>query len=324
MEGTGEKECPNSKSMSDAQVASYTAFNLQARPDLRMVVGIFVKKDGFKIFASNACRVYHTDDIPWIDEDMPRRLLCVCMFRLHVPKLDSSLKIDYTYGRLEHLTFTLVQKGKTYSNMSIVHAGESIGRRTMVMTCLNPKPEDNVVVVKEQYIEEGRRFTEENILRKIHQNGRFPGVVSLVPDSPSSTTSISVSCGDVGTPEWIQRSKTRIVLAERGRFLLSGTTPKEMLMAMFDALEGELALPIHAFWLIFSPVSRNLFKRRNILHRDLSKNNILLRDKLAQYSLNSDDLRDMCFSDYLLDEGGQGEGICSECAAQTSSLMVLG
>ena len=64
MEGTGGKDSGKTEPESNAQAASYTAFNLQARPDLRSVVGIFVKATYFNIFASDACRVYQTNRIP--------------------------------------------------------------------------------------------------------------------------------------------------------------------------------------------------------------------------------------------------------------------
>jgi len=161
-----------------------------------------------------------------------------------MPDFDSSLKIEYQNKDSEHPTFVLLQERGNVDNLSLLHAGESIGRRTIVMA--NKDAKHRNVVIKEQYIEEGHRFKEENILKKIHENGRFPGVVSLVPDSPSSTTDIFVTHKASETSKSITRNKTRIMLTERGRSLLSGTTPREMLMVLFDALEGKSELIIDA------------------------------------------------------------------------------
>lgn len=60
-------------------------------------------------------------------------------------------------------------------------------------------------------------------------------------------------------------------------------------------------------------VSRILFRRRGILHRDLSKNNILIRNRVANYTGPLEhDLEDMCFSQYLLDESVKNDNVASE------------
>lgn len=68
-------------------------------------------------------------------------------------------------------------------------------------------------------------------------------------------------------------------------------------------------------------MSRILFSHRKILHRDLSINNVLLLDELAQYSMKEGDVEEMCFSDYLLDKSGQGAD--TKYVSQTGLLTVL-
>jgi hypothetical protein len=251
LEATGEEDSGKSKKDSEAQTGAYTTYHLQARPDLVSVVGIFVSVVGFKLFLSNACRVYHTPDINW-STAIGRQLLYAWMWRLYNPELDPSITIDMTPPTP---IFTVTANGrKPYGSLSVFRTGESIGRRTIILARALPDFEpprqlrsassvgskDAIIVIKEQYIEEGRRFKEGPILEKIHTGGRFPGVVRL--DHYEHVEGISVE-HQTNSDDKVKRLKTRLVLKDRGTRLADVKTPREFLMGIYDLLESEWPLP---------------------------------------------------------------------------------
>lgn len=275
---------------------SYVVLHLQARPDLCMGLGIFIGDKHVQFFAVNACAVYYTERLLWMDNYSEyQKVLCAWMWRLYHPQIDPSLTIQYppleTSPTLDHPTeptFTFKQGEIQYKNLKISYAGATIGRRTIVMAGKNTSGKS--VIMKWQYLD-SRRSMEIPLLMKIHQNGRFPGVVTLAPNCPSSRLGIPVRAGKT------ERHKTQLFLNETGERLTNIRTPREVLMAIYDALE----------------VSRFLFQRRSIFHRDYSEGNILLLNETANYEgpLPSD-LDDMCFSQYLLERGTEVGDLTSE------------
>ncbi|KIM20978.1 hypothetical protein M408DRAFT_305794 [Serendipita vermifera MAFF 305830] len=123
---------------------SYVALHLQARPDLCMALGISIGDKHVQFFAVNACAVYYTERFLWTDNyGEYQGVLCAWMWRLYHPEADSSLTIHYTHppqdpsSTIKHLTeptFTIKKDGKEYEKLKIIHAGATIGRRTIVMT----------------------------------------------------------------------------------------------------------------------------------------------------------------------------------------------
>lgn len=107
----------------DSKAALYIMLHLQTRPDLQMALGILVGERYYKLFATNACRVYQTKRIPWDTEEGCYRILCAWMWRLYQPDSDCSLAIEYTVPP----TFTIPQDGKKHRELSVIYAGETIG-----------------------------------------------------------------------------------------------------------------------------------------------------------------------------------------------------
>jgi hypothetical protein len=107
---------------------------------------------------------------------------------------------------------------------------------------IDPSQDPNIVI-KEQYIEASRRFKEGPILKKIHVNGDFPfpGVVRLDhhEDVKNDDREISVEEESKGTKGTPKRVKTRLVLKDRGTPLEKVETMRELLMGVYDLLEGE-------------------------------------------------------------------------------------
>jgi hypothetical protein len=248
LEATGAEESDQER---EAQAGAYTAYHLQARPDLVSVVGICVNVSSFKLFFSNACRVYHTPATKWSNANA-RKLLYTWMWRLYNTALDPSIAIDMTTSPIPIFTVT-TDDNKKHGSLGILQTGESIGLRSIVLARHQPEPGsspasdelDPNIVIKEQYIVEGRRFMEGPILKKIHEAGRFPGVVRL--DHSEYVKGISVEHRTNKKDDKITRLKTRLVLKDKGNRLADVKTPREFLMGIYDLLESEC--PLRPLWL---------------------------------------------------------------------------
>ncbi|RXW22990.1 hypothetical protein EST38_g2884 [Candolleomyces aberdarensis] len=101
-------------------------------------------------------------------------------------------------------------------------------------------------VVKIQLCRDNLRFNEIDILNNIHHDGKIPGVVRLV-------------CHERLPSIVPGREQFRLGLEQRGNPFMSIKTPRQMLMVAYDALE----------------IARILHNERNVIHRDVSKGNIL-------------------------------------------------
>jgi hypothetical protein len=265
LDATGvEQSSKASETRREAQEGAYTSYHLQARPDLVSVPGILASKSSFKLFFSNARRVYHTGAIDW-NSDKGQKLLYAWMWRLYHPERDKSITVDM---KASPPTFTVVAGGTAYNQLVILRAGESIDRRTMVFEKLDTNavlrrgtrleegsdlsvdeaqdPQSGFspttdrstcpnTVIKEQYIGTSCSFREGPILKKIHAAGDFPGVVRFdhYEYVKNDGKDISVESNLV---------KTRLVLKDRGTPLEKVGTMRELLMGVYDLLEGECLL----------------------------------------------------------------------------------
>jgi hypothetical protein len=97
--------------------------------------------------------------------------------------------------------------------------------------------QDSQIVIKEQYIATSRRFREGPILEKIHQPDDFPGVVRLEHHETVMNDGQEI-CVEFGSPK-AKRVKGRLVPKDRGTPLAEVGTMRELLMGVYDLLEGE-------------------------------------------------------------------------------------
>jgi hypothetical protein len=145
-------------------------------------------------------------------------------------------------------------------------ASSPFGTRTHVLT--NPSSEVQVngqalTALKDQLCRSDTRFDEQSILNHIHQPVRVPGVVEVVHSQIIKTR---LSEG---------RQKYRLGLRQSGSPFMSIPTVRKMLETLFDVLEGN-------FYSIDKRRSTDKFTsaavfgfERKVLHRDISKGNIL-------------------------------------------------
>lgn len=224
IEATGELWSKGSTTDgSQSQAAAYAAYHLQARPDLVSVAGMWIKTDQFSVFFVNACRVYVSNHIKLKDQ-MAGPLLYAFVWYLYHPQLDKSVSID-TRADPPRFSITL-SDGQKFSDLELKFTGSIPGRRTTVYIS-DSSPSH---VIKEQFIEKGRRFLEGTLLQKIHNQGEFPGVVRIDKYEPVQNVTVSY--------ENSIRFKTRLVLKDMGKPLMEVKKVGELLMALYDFLES--------------------------------------------------------------------------------------
>jgi hypothetical protein len=210
---------------SQSQEAAYAAYHLQARPDLMSVAGMWMKKRQFNIFFVNACRVYITSTVQ-LEHEVAKELLYAFVWYLYHPQLDESISID---TRVNPPTFSIkLIDGHVFSDLKLTFTGSVPGRRTTVY--MESSGLETSHVIKEQYIEERHKFSEADLLKKIHSKGEFPGVVRI--DAHEFRDNVTAS-HDGST-----RSKTRLVLRDMGKPIEEVKKVRELLMALYDFLES--------------------------------------------------------------------------------------
>ncbi|KIM24034.1 hypothetical protein M408DRAFT_49092, partial [Serendipita vermifera MAFF 305830] len=278
IEATGELKSNSNKDKVHRQSASYTGYLLQARPDRIAVLGIFVQKDSFRLTYTNCFGAFSTPLMKWKGTGVTH-LLCAWIRKLYEPDVDRTItpSIDPDSWPVFSVVISS-QDNLVYENCHLQNVNSSpFDRRTTIF-----KTKDESTVIKEQYIETGRRYLEGPILMKIHCNGTFPGVVRSKSHGvvQSNNNDIVVnSCRDD-----IKRMKTRVVLMDTAGSIMEAETPLDFLIAIYDLLE----------------VTRFLYKKHKILHRDISSENVRLRRVSEVYNDSPDP--DMCFASYLLQE----------------------
>ena len=235
VEATGEEDSSNGTEEGQAQEGAYTAYHLQARPDLVSVVGIYTGERDFTLFFSNAWRVYHTEPVEWSSKE-GRQLLYAWIWRLYNPEVDPCINICINPKGKPTFAIKTNEPGE-YDELDILRVGESIGRRTIMMRRPNPSCK---VVIEEQYIESTRRFREWTVLEAIHKGGRFPGVVRLQSHGGVKNKNGEDICVKSQSSTKI-RLKPRVVLKDGGIRLMDIGTPKELLMGVYDLLESEFS-----------------------------------------------------------------------------------
>jgi serine/threonine protein kinase len=160
-------------------------------------------------------------------------------------------------------------------------------------------------VLKEQQCQVGTRFDEHSILTAVHSPENVPGVVEAVYHKLIETPRDFCPL----------RKKHRLGLWQMGKPLTSIPTVAQMLRIVFDILEGILSPIIHILYAHSFAVLRYLRFERQVLHRDISKGNILfVEDNLSSQtgarSGGADEADEMvgpkglplCFIGYLLRE----------------------
>jgi len=239
------------------------------------VLGLYVDKAGLVFMITNAEGVKRTNLVPWKDEDSAR-LLYAFITRLYTPH---NTMVDPTVERVQgrpgffNITLTLQDGGKT-TCLGYPHCISlaPFNRRTTIFikkdspAVINGKP---VPVIKEQYRAPDRHFEESTIIKHIHKDGPFPGVIQIINHEVVMTSEgTEVSSGTC--------SKVRLAEKDCGTPFMDIKTPREVLLICYDLLESEFVPCCFSTISDHLSVTRCLYRDRKVLHRDISDGNVLV------------------------------------------------
>lgn len=181
---------------------------------------------GFQILIADACQLRQMNVMYWRDHRCPR-LIYGLIARLYYPCLDKTI----TRLNSQIPVFEIITNGITYKNCIIRRVGSAFGRRSTIF-------QNKQVIIKEQYIQRGRRFMEGPILTKLRG---FPGVVGVKSYEYVISEGSKITVKD----QKVERDKYRLVLQDRGNLLIEAENPQEVLMAVYDVLESEFLMQQH-------------------------------------------------------------------------------
>ncbi|KAG9013494.1 hypothetical protein FRB90_006014 [Tulasnella sp. 427] len=256
-----------SRKYQDGQAKSYLHYLLLARPDLYVAQGILVNTTQITLQVGIGGHGIRSLVVNWTDKAL-FRLLYVFIYRLYSPGQFA----DPTYTRVDTLrdsviyTVTIMQDIKVAGvpngekkqvvcpNFAPIFASNPFGTRTHVL--FNPDSEVSLSgsskklrVLKEQLCRIGTRFDENAIIEHIHESGIVPGFVQALHHEENKLPLSNI----------VSSAGRRLGMCQYGTAFDTIGTALEMLYTVYDLLE----------------VLRHLRVHRKVLHRDISKGNVL-------------------------------------------------
>ncbi len=211
---------------------------LIARPDIQGV------------YCLNTCPESY--QILWCDVDGPvasRRYtwneihsLIAYIYSLYIPPAthsppDTSVRLVCD-SAISVPRWDIVYGDQLYKGCLMSHCSEPWGRR---MVCFSHSTSrHNFAMIKDVYWNPNQQADEITLLREIHQNGLMPGVVRLV-HSPSvqDTKNGPVPTAMPHTGDTTVRQRRRLCFGSEGLNLTQARSVRDLLMAIFDAIEGK-------------------------------------------------------------------------------------
>lgn len=272
-----------SRDYREMQAISYLHYLLLARPDLHVTQGLLTCEDNITFFFGIAGYGIRSFAVNWASKEL-WKLLYAFVYRLYEPGdfADPSYVKMVPNWEKNIGTYTVCITEKTEDGVETaiecpgfehIYASSPFETRTHVLS--NPHSQVTVntkilTVFKDQLCRLGTAFDEYTILNLIHTPEKVPGVVEAVYHEFIMIPSF--------IPASKKRGRRRIGLGQTGRPFPSIPTLQQMLGVVFDILEGtlisiDLSPPPQMF-----AVLRYLRSEREILHRDISKGNVLYNE----------------------------------------------
>ncbi|KAL0948323.1 hypothetical protein HGRIS_010911 [Hohenbuehelia grisea] len=258
-----EEKSPSDKKNGPAQCGTYLAYACQARPDVAAMYGVSFATTGYKILYNDAMDVTISDEIN-IDDLVP---LACYVYALYSPPdthhtRDTSITLA---SRLfEEPRWNVEFKNVTYPNCRVRFVGPPHKRQTWIAVCEEP-----LAVIKDSWWSDDRNWNEGELFSVLHEKGAVPGWVQIRSEgvipaqkrpgnpNPGNLSTFSLEMGKR------RKFKKRVVMSTYGEHLFRCGSVLEFLKAMYDVLEA------HRFAAL----------DRNILHRDISMDNILIKPR---------------------------------------------
>ncbi|OSC96926.1 hypothetical protein PYCCODRAFT_1428812 [Trametes coccinea BRFM310] len=229
-----------------AQATRYAFTVQQAHPDRPGLYCLSVTAGKFQVIYSSPAGIEASELTDWSDCGS----LCAYIYSLYDPPADHVLYDHMIIPKepasvpLGKQAWTIQKADGTCINASIIALGDPCSRRTTVFRAVH---KGRSVIVKESF-DCGRHY-EGELLTLVHADGFLPGVVRHI-------VSEDVKNGD--EPIVMRRKdgeltgkKRRVVLADPGEQLTSARSVNDLLMAIYDTLEGRPLLfssPINFTW----------------------------------------------------------------------------
>lgn len=217
------------------QAISYTLFLLKARPDRVSVQGVYADCEGVVLIISSASGVKKSPKLH-LTHTSHLQLIHAFIKRIYEPH---SSMIDPTITRrkqdLRWVFDIKIPNLPLCRGYEILSARVSLGQRTHIFVNEETPARFNnisIPIIKDQYPDNNTHQSDEaKIINHIHAKGEVPGVVRLVYEGlVQNDDGSTVTSGD--------RKKTRLCLSERGTHFMDIKTPLEVLIAIYDLLEG--------------------------------------------------------------------------------------
>ncbi|KAI0634259.1 hypothetical protein C8Q77DRAFT_1194184 [Trametes polyzona] len=246
------------------QCASYLYRLQQARPDRPGAYGLYVRPKFYQIFYSNPVGTKASKQIPWHNDkgELNLDVLCKYVYSLYDPLKDLFL-YDPSVKWVEPLdqalgppSWTITVGDDVYEGAAIEFIGNAWGRRTTVFRV--ERDGFPPIIIKEGYVESGRRYEESALLNHAHAPGFLPGVVRVVSAEDVQLDGRTIAFQDPSSQ--VTKTKRRVVLADTGVDLEHARSVNDLMKTFYDVLE----------------VHRTLARERHVLHRDMSIFNILM------------------------------------------------
>lgn len=238
----------------DPQAIRYTKQLLEARPDMPGVYGLCANAEAYSIIWSDPSGPVSSSPIQWDNikplEAYVRSLYAPPTSKGHhlwdptitSPTLRDSVESDKTEGKAQVTCWTIDYGDKTYEDCEQIHTGDCWGRRTTVFE--HNDDSGNFAIIKDAYRDDSRRFEEAALLKHIHGEGIFPGVVRLMDsgevegDNGSPISTARPAGRSTGGEKVTRRTKKRLIMGSRGKRLCAAKSVKDLLMTVYDGVEG--------------------------------------------------------------------------------------
>ena len=201
---------------------SYAANLLADRPDLDSTLSILVEDHCMIIFICNSSG---TKEVSIKESDCSSALRAIVKYINEGQLNTCASDIDRTMSADNGPAFTLHTSKGSFKDCELDIVGNPLSRRTNIFLTNEMNGGSPVHVIKEQTMKRRKHWKEKILLNKIHQYGAYPGVVRAGFFDRNST-----SAG---------RSKARIGLLDKGTGFMEIDTPRKVLYALYDLLEGE-------------------------------------------------------------------------------------
>jgi hypothetical protein len=258
----------------ERQAMTYLHNLLLARPDLHIAQGLITSKSDITFLLGIGGTGICTLSVGWHNKEL-HKLMYAFIYRLYDPGHFADPSYVQMVPNLQEniVTYNVQITGVardpiTITDLRPIYASNPFGTRTHIL--INPNSKVNIngrplTVVKDQLCRVGTRFYEQSILTQVHSPEKVPGVVE-----PVYHEVIKISRNLCKS-----REKHRLGLRQVGKPFMTIPTVAQVLEIVFDILEGSVS-PIHILNAQHGfAVLRYLRFNRRVLHRDISKGNVL-------------------------------------------------